>query len=263
MGKTIGILSLKGGVGKTSSVIALGDAMANFGRKVLLVDGNFSAPNIGMHLNVLDSPVTLHHVLSRNAHIKDAIYKAGKFDVIPSSLSNKNPINVLDLRNQIKLLKKRYDIILIDSSPALNDETLAVMLASDEILVITTPDIPSISTTMKAVKAARQRGTPISGIIINKTHNKDFELSIEDIEYASEVPVLAIIPYDISVQKSLSQFIPSTSHNPTSKSSEEYKKLAGILIGEKYNPFSLRNLFGMTPKREEINREIFYRRVLG
>ena len=46
MGKIIGVLSLKGGVGKTSSVVALGDAMADFGKKVLLVDGNLRAYHV-------------------------------------------------------------------------------------------------------------------------------------------------------------------------------------------------------------------------
>ncbi|MBU2052817.1 MAG: AAA family ATPase, partial [Nanoarchaeota archaeon] len=42
--KTIGIISLKGGVGKTSIVVALGSAIADFGKSVLLIDGNLSAP---------------------------------------------------------------------------------------------------------------------------------------------------------------------------------------------------------------------------
>jgi len=69
-------------------------------------------------------------------------------------------------------LKKRYDVILIDSSPSLNEETLAVILASDELLVVTTPDYPTLGMTMKSVKIARQRGTPISGLIINKVYKK-------------------------------------------------------------------------------------------
>ena len=45
---------------------------------------------------------------------------------------------------------------MIDSSPALNDETLAVMLASDEIFIVTTPDYPTLSMTLKSIKDARQ-----------------------------------------------------------------------------------------------------------
>ena len=119
MGKIIGVLSLKGGVGKTSSVVALGDAMADFGKKVLLVDGNFSAPNLGLHLNIVDPEVTMNHVLARKTHIKDSIHKFGKFDIIPSSIFNNLKLNPLEMKDKIKPLKKRYDTILIDSSPRL------------------------------------------------------------------------------------------------------------------------------------------------
>ena len=161
MGKTIGILSLKGGVGKTSSVIALGSAIADFNKKVLLLDANFSAPNLGLSLNIIDPPTTIHHVLSRTANITNSVYSCGNFDVIPASIFYNSKINFLKLKDKIKTLKKKYDIILIDSSPALNEETLATMIASDEILVVTTPDIPTLSTTLKAVKLAKQRKVPL------------------------------------------------------------------------------------------------------
>ncbi|MEK6760361.1 MAG: MinD/ParA family protein [Nanoarchaeota archaeon] len=263
MGKIFGILSLKGGVGKTSSVVALGDAMSSLGKKILLVDGNLSAPNLGLHLNVIDPENTIHHVLSREINPGDAIQKLETFDMIPASIFSNLKFNPLDLKDKIRGLRRRYDAIIIDSSPALNEETLAVMLASDEIVVVTTPDLPSLSTTIKAVKMARNRDTPIAGIIINKAHDENFELSIKDIEESSGVPVLAIIPYDVNIQKSQSEFIPSTTNYPRSDSSREYRKLAGVLIGEKYRPFSLREFFGVPPTREEINREIYYKRYFG
>lgn len=259
MGKVIGILSLKGGVGKTSSVVALGDAISDFGKKVLLIDGNFSSPNLGLHLKVVEPEITMHHVFNRTFHTKDAICKLGKFDLIPSSLFSNIKINPFELKDKVKHLRKRYDVILIDSSPSLDEETLAVMLASDELLVVTTPDIPTLSTTIKAVKLAKQREAPLRGLILNKVHDKSFELSIKDIEDASEVSVLAVIPYDINFLKSLSEFTPYTNYKSKSRGSTEYRKLAGVLIGEKYNPFSLRRFLRITPKREEINREIYYR----
>ena len=131
MGKTIGVLSIKGGVGKTSAVVALGDAISDFGKKVLLIDANFSSPNLGAHLKIIDPEKTLHDVLNRTARLKDAIQKSGNFDVLPSKIFNKKTISPLELKNKIKSLKNIYDIILIDSSPALNEESLAAMLDSD------------------------------------------------------------------------------------------------------------------------------------
>lgn len=263
MGRTIGILSLKGGVGKTSVVVSLGSAIAEFGKKVLLIDGNFSAPNLGMHLNIIEPDITIHHVLNGTSNITDSIVKFDdfNFDVIPAAIFFNKPINVLKLKDKIKNLKDDYDVILIDSSPALNDETLAVMLASDEIFIVTTPDYPTLSTTLKSVKDARSRNIKIDGLILNKVYGKPFELSLNQIEEVSGVPVLAVIPQDISVAKSQSDFSSPFLQNPKSKGSDEFRKLAGIIVGEKYKPFSLRTFFKLPPKRQDINRELFYESV--
>ncbi|MCK5149663.1 AAA family ATPase [Candidatus Pacearchaeota archaeon] len=260
--KTIGIISLKGGVGKTSVVSSLGASLSRFNKKVLLVDGNLSAPNLGLHLNVFDPEITLHHVLNRENNVTEAVHELDNFDLIPSSMYYRKEINPLKLKDRIKFLKKKYDIILIDSSPALNDETLAVMLASDELFVVTTPDYPTLGTTIKAVRNARKRGTPITGLILNKVNNKKFEVSLRDIEKTVEVPVLAVIPHDLNVLKALSEFTPSTIHNPNSNASEEYNKLAATLIGEKYKPVKLRNFFRwVNPPKQDINRALFYERA--
>lgn len=263
MGKIIGVISLKGGVGKTSVVASLGSALSEIGKKVLLIDGNLSSPGLGLHLNIIDPEKTLHHVFDRIANPRDAIYECeGGFDIIPASIFEKTQVSPLKLKDKIKGLKRSYDIILIDSSPSLDEETLAVMLASDEILVVTTPDHPTLSATIKAIKLAKQRGTPISGLILNKVHNKNFEIPFGDIEETLEIPVLAVIPYDLGVLKSLSKMKPYTSHKPKSRGSTEYKKLASALVGQKYKQAKFKNFFGkITPKRQEINRELFYKRA--
>ena len=262
MGKTIGIVSLKGGVGKTSIVAALGGAFSRLGKKVLLVDGSLSSPNLGLHLNIVDPEKTLHDVLNRTARIKDAIYSYDNFDVLPASIFGKVEVNPLKLKDYLKGIKKNYDMIILDSSPSLDEETLAVMLASDEVLVVTTPDYPTMSTSLKAAKLAKQRGTQISGIILNKVHEKDFELSMGDIEGTLEIPVLAVIPHDLNVLRALSNMEPSTTYKPWSKGSEEIMKLAAVLTGEKYRKNAFNDFFNnIFPTRQDINREIFYKSI--
>ncbi len=260
MGITIGVLSLKGGVGKTSVVSSLGDVLSGFEKKVLLIDGNVSAPNLGLHLNIIDPEVTIHHVLMRKLNASKAIYKLENFDVLPASITER-PTNLLKLRNRIRGLKKNYDIILIDSPPALNEEALGVILASDKLLFVTTPDYPALRTTLKTIRIAKQRGLPVIGLILNKVHSKDFEINIEDIENITKVPVMAVIPHDINILKALSKFIPSTEYKPKSNASNEYKKLAATLIGEKYKAPKFKDFFMRTPKRHEINREVYYERI--
>lgn len=262
MTKVIGILSLKGGVGKTSTVTALGDAMSDFNKKVLLVDGNLSAPNLGMHLNVIDPKVTLHHVLRGEANPIDAVHKLENFDMIPASLYNRSQVNPLKLKDKLKGLKRRYDVIIIDSPPSLNEEAMGVMNASDAIFIVTTPDYPTMSATLKTIKIIKQRGLPVNGLIINKVYKKNFELSTKDIENTAEVPVMAVLPHDVNILKAQSKFKSSTRYKPKSEGSDEYKKLAAALLGEKYKPVRMKRAFRwIKPKRQDINRTIFYEGV--
>jgi len=259
MGKIIGIISLKGGVGKTSTVTALGDAMSDFDKKVLLVDGNLSAPNLGMHLNVIDPEKTLHHVLRGEANPKDAIHKLENFDMMPSSLYDRSQVNPLKLKDKLKSLKRKYDVIIVDSPPSMNEETMGVMNASDEIFIITTPDYPTMSTTLKTAKIIKQRGAPLTGLIINKAYGKNFELSTEDIEKTAEVPVMAVLPHDINVPRAQSKFETHTKHKPKSEASDEIKRLAAVLLGKKHKPIKMKRMFRwLKPKRQDINRTIFY-----
>jgi septum site-determining protein MinD len=264
MGVTIGIFSLKGGVGKTTAVVSLGAAIASFGKKVLLIDGNVSSPNLGLHLEIVEPEVSLQDVLEKRANPMQAIQRIGNLDVLPASIFNNLKVNPLLLKEKIKNIKKDYDYIIIDSSPSLDNETLGAMMASDEILVVTTPDHPTLSTTLKALKLAKQRGTPISGLILNKVHNRNFEISPEHIESTLEIPIMAVIPHDLNFLRALSNFKSSVEYKPNSEASQEYKKLAATLIGEKYEPIRLRHfLRWMHPKKQDINRTIFYQRVFG
>jgi len=260
MGKTIGVISIKGGVGKTTTVSNLGAALSEMGKKVLMVDANFSAPNLGLHLGIVNPEKTIHHVMQNEAHITSAIYEHELgFHVLPASLMGKK-VNPYVLKNKLEGIKHMYDVILLDSSPNLNDEILATMLAADELLVVTSPDYPTLSTTLHAVKVAKDKKIPITGLILNKVRGKKFELSLKDIEEAAEVPVLAVLPDDVKILESLYHTKPAAVHAPRSKASIEYRKLAGSLIGKKVqDPRFFKRVseaFLKDIKKDVVNRQL-------
>src|SRR3989338_750086 len=224
--KVIGILSIKGGVGKTSCTANIGASIAHhFGKKVLLIDTNYSAPNLGFHVGLLEPETTIHDVLSDKANIEEAIHPiSDNFDVIVADLVGKE-IQPFKLKKKIKAVKHKYDYIILDSSPNLNHEMLSTMLASDELYVVTSPDYPTLSTTMRAVKLAKEKNAEIKGLILNRVHGKKFELSIEDIEDAAGVPVVSVLPEDIKVLESLASTTPVSMNSPKAKSSIEFKRL--------------------------------------
>tara|TARA_Y100000034_G_scaffold127798_1_gene181278 strand:- start:1499 stop:1927 length:429 start_codon:yes stop_codon:yes gene_type:complete len=136
---------------------------------------------------------------------------------------------------------------------------LSTIVASDELLVVTTPDYPTLSATMNAVRIAKERRTPISGLVLNKVRNKNFELSLSDIEESTNTPVLAVLDDDVKVLHSLAETLPFTTRSPTANAAVEYKHLAAALVGEKFNDgrfaSKIKNLFGSS--KQEINRTLY------
>ena len=90
MAKIYTIISGKGGVGKTTSAVNLGISLSQLGEDVIIVDGNLTTPNIGIHLGAPIVPITLNHVLNNQASLEDAIYEhESGTKIIPASLSLK------------------------------------------------------------------------------------------------------------------------------------------------------------------------------
>ena len=114
MQKVIVITSGKGGVGKTTSVINLGAALNNFGKNVLIVDGNLTTPNIGIFLNSPEVPISLNHVLQKKADVYEAVYEHNSgIKVIPSSISIKElkkikPEKMKDFNNDFDKYYDKY-----------------------------------------------------------------------------------------------------------------------------------------------------------
>jgi septum site-determining protein MinD len=264
MGKTIGLISLKGGVGKTTLSAAIASNLANdYGKKVLLVDANYSAPNLGLHMDIVSPEGSVHDVLAGNK-ISSAIHEKFGVDVIPGDFLYSRKINPLKLRNRLAYVKKKYDYIVIDSSPSLNEEVLSTMLASDELLVVTTPDYPTLSCSMKAAKLAKQRNRPIAGMIINRVDKPLHELTLEEVQESTGIPVVAKIREDKSVKRALFERVPATLHKRRSKFSKEVNRLCSALAGEDEKRGIVSSVFkGM--RQERVNREVlregFYKSV--
>lgn len=257
MSKTFGIVAIKGGVGKTTISASLASDLANnFKKKVLLIDANYSAPNLGLHMDIIEPKKTIHHVLDRRVNIKSAIHKKFGVDVIPGDYVYNKELNHLKLKDKINSIKEKYDYIVIDSSPSLNNEILSTFLASDYLFVVTTPDYPTLSCTLKAAKLAKQRGKPICGIIINKIRDPKFEIKLREIENTTNIPVVARIPDDKKAVRASFTRMPLSIYHAKSPFSREINHLCSALTGTKEKMPFMKKMLPFDFRKEKINREL-------
>lgn len=235
MTKVITITSGKGGVGKTTSAINIGAAINQFGKEVIIVDGNLATPNIGLHLGAPIVPVSLNHVLNGKTRVADAIYEHEKgMKIIPSSLSIKElrNLNHDGLKEVSKKLKKMADFVILDSAAGLGDEAIAAIEAADEVIIITNPEIPAVTDALKTAKLAEQLGKPVKGVVITRATGNKVQMPVSNVADMLELPILGVIPEDDNVPKSVVMKDALIHTHPKTRASKAYMKLAAKLIGK-------------------------------
>ena len=202
MTNILSFVSVKGGVGKTTLALETATSLAkHFNKKVLLVDANFSAPNVGLYLDI-NSDYHLQDSIDGKSLLHNTIYEAHGIDVIPSALHYHKELDPFKLKQLLRKYKTRYDFIILDTSPNYK-ELIPIIAASDQIFLVTSPDHLTLHTTLKAAKIAQEQKTPIQGIIVNKIRSPRHEYNLEEIENISSIPVLAKIREDKKMAKTL------------------------------------------------------------
>jgi len=140
----IAVVNSKGGVGKTTVCVHLGHALAQAGKKTLIIDMDMQ-DNIRIWLDAQEKDVTLFDVLVEDAEAKDAIINVrDNLDILPSGgdnlgavpyLLNKAQKSADVFKKAIRKERLLYDYVLIDCSPSRSLLHTLVTVASDYILI--------------------------------------------------------------------------------------------------------------------------------
>lgn len=241
MVRIICVASVKGGVGKTTTVANLATIFSDLGYKVLAVDANVTGSNLGLHFGTSSvNSLTIQDVLKGIVKVDEAINKDNfSFHLLSGGiyLNDSNNVDIKLLNNTLESVKKNYDIILVDCAAGLNDEAKSAISASDEVLIVTTPELPAVAGAYKLVEYAENNWIPVSGVVINKEENHKYkDITVKDVEEILGKKVIEVIPKDKKVKYSINLKKPVYTLYPESTSGKGFKRLAYSIVGKEEQP---------------------------
>ncbi|HCI69732.1 MAG TPA: chromosome partitioning protein ParA [Balneola sp.] len=243
--KTIALTNQKGGVGKTTSTINIGAALAKLGKKVLLIDLDPQANltySLKMHSNRVDK--NIYHALKGKATAKEAIIKHNGFDFIPSSLElsgaelelANEPAREGLLKNVLEQIKEdEYDFVLIDCPPNLGLLTLNAFTAVEDIFIVLQSEylaLHGLSKLLDLIKIVQQRlnnRLAVGGIICTlydsrKNLNKEVVGHIQD--YFGDKVFSTIIRDNVALAEAPSHHKTIFEYDEKSNGAKDYFALA-------------------------------------
>jgi len=262
LSKIIGIINQKGGVGKTTTSVNLGAALAEKGKKVLLLDidaqGNLST-HLGVSLvdevdiNNLEKEkekevFTIYDVLKGNKEIKETIIKRSEnLYLVPSSLllsaadlelGGKVGRELL-LKKALEKVKDDYDYIIVDCPPALGLLTLNALAAVQEVIVpvqseyLALHGVRQLLDTIDQVREVYNPSLAVGGVLISLHDNrKKLARAVHDTinNYFGTLVFKTIIRENVSLAESPASGKTIFEHAPKSAGAQDYLALSEELI---------------------------------
>lgn len=237
MTRFIVVASGKGGVGKTTIAANLAVALAKLGKRTAILDADIVMANLEIIMGLKNPPVALIDVLMGKLKLAEVMFEGpAGVKIIPAgiSLEGFNEGNMEMLKTALREIPSEVELLVIDA-PAGRDASM-VMDDGQEVLIVTTPQVSSVSDALKMKILAEKMGAKIIGVILNMVEGKGRELSVEEIEAALEASVVSVIPDEEKVKEALSLEVPFVLRYPTARSSKEILRLASLLSGREYEP---------------------------
>ena len=204
-GKIIAVMGSKGGCGASTIAVNLAVALREESKaRVALLDANLEFGDVGVLLN-LPSSRTIAELVSGKADIDEEVLDgtmAAHSSAIKVLLAPPRPelaelVKVEHLKRILELLDKSYDFIVIDLWKSFQETTVFFLDHADIILLIATPDIPSIKNSKLFFELTDQLGYPPEKtlFILNKEDGRS-SISAKDIEASIKHPIVLTLPKD-------------------------------------------------------------------
>ena len=247
--RVITVTSGKGGVGKSNTAINLAIWLKRMGQRVIILDADFGLANIEIMFGTVPKH-NLCDLLYQGKSITDIItwgpgdigFISGGSGIVGLSNLSREYLNYI-IQN-LAQLDAIADVIIIDTGAGISDAVLEFLVASGEILLVTTPEPTSITDSYSLLKALNRHprfSTETSQIkvIANRVLREEDGLSLFNklnvvVQRYLKLPLeyLGAVPQDDKLSQAVMQQLPVSLENETAKSSKAYEVMAARLMNK-------------------------------
>lgn len=245
--RVITVTSGKGGVGKSNMSVNLGIQLSKAGKRVIILDADFGLANVEVMLGIRPK-YNLADLLYKNKAMNEIItsgpmglgFISGGSGV--KELSNLDRYQILNLTEKLSELDELADVIIIDTGAGISDSVMEFIMASSEVLLVTTPEPTSITDAYALLKTLDKKedfnssNTTIK-VIANRvsTYKEGMDLytklSVVVNRFLNlNIEFLGSVPQDMNIMKSVMQQTPVSLLFPNTSATKGIIKLAENLL---------------------------------
>ncbi len=244
--RVITISSGKGGVGKSSFSVNLAIYLASLKKRVLIIDADFGLANIEVLLGIRPK-YNFYHMIKGERNISEIVVDTDygiKFISGGNGLRELSSINSTEIKyfiEQFEYLDKIADIIIIDTGAGISPSVTNFLMASDENIIVTTPEPTSFTDAYTLIKVMKEQNKFIDklNIVINKADDKyEADRIFTKISYvcnkflAINIQNIGYIPSDMALIKAIKQQKPAILAFPESDFSKAIREIGNRLLNE-------------------------------
>jgi flagellar biosynthesis protein FlhG len=237
--RTIALASGKGGVGKSTLAANLAVALGERGARVLLVDADLSQANLDLLLGV-HPRFDLQHVLSGEKTLEEILVSGPKgVTLVPAASGVPELADLDDYRREtllrgLSLLEAEIDLMLIDTASGVSRQSTSFCLAADDVVVMTSPEMPAFSDAYGLVKLLQAQGIkrPPHMLINLATTPEEAEETAHRIRLVArrflrlEIDCWGFVPFDPAITRSVRLQEPVMTAFPQSPAAAAFRAMA-------------------------------------